>query len=244
MTETQRENPRSRLLVVDAHTLTRAAVKAILEEDAAIEMVGEAHDGEEGLRRCRELRPDLVLMDVCMPKMGGIEATSKIKTEFPSTSVLILTAQADHRLLLDAVRVGVAGYVLKGPRLYHVLDAVRAVLNGETFLDQGLAMRLLRCLAEEATARVPTAALSTSASEHATSSPSPLTARETEVLGRLILGETNRQIAAELHISLSTVKRHLEHVLAKLGVSDRTQAAMKAVELGLFLRMRPEERDA
>jgi DNA-binding NarL/FixJ family response regulator len=227
---------RARLLVVDDHAFMRVAISAILGRDDALEVVGEAQDGEEAIARCRELRPDLILMDVSMPKMDGIEATRKIKAEFPLMSVLILTAHADHRLLMDAVKAGAAGYILKGEHPDHVLDAVQAVLSGETPLDQGLAMRLLRHLGEEVG---PKANLQKHPSpESATrkpdaSLPNLLTPRETQVLSCLALGKTNRQIAKELHLSLSTVKRHLEHILPKLGVSDRTQAAVRAVELGL-----------
>jgi DNA-binding NarL/FixJ family response regulator len=200
-------------------------------------VVGEAQDGQQAAQRYRELRPDLVLMDVAMPAMDGIEATRKLKAEFPETSVLILTAHADHRLLMDAVKAGAAGYVLKGEHPDHVLGAVRAVLNGETPLDQGLAMSLLRRLGEEEEAARSTPARPlpepTSRERAATSLPDALTPREMEVLSRIALGETNRQIAEELHISLSTVKRHLERFLSKLEVSDRTQAAVKAIEIGL-----------
>jgi DNA-binding NarL/FixJ family response regulator len=227
---------RARLLVVDDHPDLRVAIKAILAEDSSLEVVGEAKDGQEAIQRCRELRPDLVLMDVSMPGMDGIEATRKLKVEFPKTSVLILTGYADDRLLMDAVKAGTAGYVLKGEHPDQLLDAVRAVLNGETPLDQGLAMRLLRrLLGEEEAARStprPLPELITS-EPAATSLPNTLTPREMEILSHLVLGEANRQIAKELHISLSTVKRHLEGILPKLKVSDRTQAAVKAIEMGL-----------
>ena len=232
----------ARLLVVDDHAFMRLGIKAILDRDATLEVVGEARDGRAAIQCCRELRPDLILMDVKMPGMDGIEATRRIKAEFPSTSVLILTAHADHRLLMDAVKAGAAGYVLKGEHPNHVLDAVRAVLDGETPLDQGLAMGLLRHLAQEAAVQTAVQAAMQAArprAERATSGPvaaTPplLTPRETEVLSRLALGETNRQIAKELHLSLSTVKRHLEHIISKLKVSDRTQAAVKAIEMGLL----------
>lgn len=228
---------KARLLVVDDQAFMRVAIKAILATDSSLKVVGEAQDGQRATQRCRVLRPDLVLMDVRMPTMDGIEATRRLKAEFPQTSVLILTIHADHRLLMDAVKAGAAGYVLKGEHTDHLLDAVRAVLNGETPLDQGLAMSLLRRLGEEEAARsTPPHPLPEPTSRErgaATSLPDALTPREMEVLSRIALGETNRQIAEELHISLSTVKRHLERILSKLGVSDRTQAAVKAIEMGL-----------
>ena len=223
-----------RLLVVDDHAFMRAGARALLSTQPGFEVIGEAENGEEAIARCRELLPDVILMDVSMPGMGGIEATRRIKAEFPLISVLVLTAHADDDLLLDAVRAGAAGYVLKGEHPNHILDAVRAVVEGKTPLDQGLAMSLLRRLGEEAAKSGEIAPpTDPGGSELAAALPSPLTPREIEVLGCLAMGKTNRQIAGELHVSLSTVKRHLERILSKLGVSDRTQAAVKAVELGL-----------
>jgi DNA-binding NarL/FixJ family response regulator len=209
---------KARILLVDDQAFMRVAIKAILAKDSSLKVVGEAQDGQQATQRCRELRPDLVLMDVWMPGMDGIEATRRLKAEFPETSVLILTAYADHRLLMDAVKAGAAGSVLKGEHTDHVLAAVRAVLNGETPLDQGLAMSLLRRLGEEEAARsTPPRPLPepTSRERALISLPKALTPREMEVLSRVALGETNRQIPEELHISLSTVKRHLERPLAR-----------------------------
>src|SRR5215210_937035 len=230
--------PKAKVLVVDDHAFMRVAINAILTRDSSLEVVGEARDGQEALERCRELRPDLVLMDVSMPEVGGLEATRYTKEQSPETSVLILTAHADHSLLMDAVKAGAAGYVLKGEDPDHVLDAVRDVLDGETPLDQGLAMKLLRSIGEEATAQemVRPQTQPTTSVEPASSAPlmaNPLTPRETEVLIHIASGKTNRQIAQQLHLSLSTVKRHLERILSKLEVSDRTQAAVKAIEMGL-----------
>jgi len=227
---------KARLLLVDDHAYMRAAMRAVLGTNDSLEVVGEAEDGLEGAERCRELRPDLVLMDVEMPRMDGLEATRRIKAEFPETSVLVLTSHEDHELLMDAVKAGAAGYVLKGDAPDHVLDAVRAVLDGETPLDQGLAMQLLRHLGEEAAAQGGAAKPpeEQAASGPVAAMPNSLTPRETQVLACLASGKTNRQIAKELHLSLSTVKRHLEHILPKLKVSDRTQAAVKAVEMGLL----------
>ena len=145
----------ARLLVVDDQPFMRLAIKSILEMDDALEVVTEARDGLEAIQRAREVRPELILMDISMPKMDGLEATRKVKEEFPLTSVLILTGHADHRLLMDAVKAGAAGYIIKGDDPHHILKAVRAVLDGETPLDQGLAMTLLRNLGDEAEAHAP-----------------------------------------------------------------------------------------
>ncbi len=219
----------SRVLIADDHALFRAGIRVMLSSRPDIEVVGEADDGEEAVELCRKTRPDLVMMDLGMPKMDGIAATRAIKSEFPRTIVLVLTAFADEDLLLEAVRAGAAGYVIKdavGP--IELLDAVNGVLNGESQVDQDLVMNLVRRLADETEPRTKPTAL-----EHAVPEGS-LTEREIEVLRLLPLGRTNREIAAELHLSLSTVKKRLERIISKLGVSDRTQAAVRAVELGLI----------
>ena len=220
---------RARLLVVDDHAFMRAGIKAILHRDASLEVVGEAQDGQQALECCRELRPDLILMDVSMPDMDGIEATRAIKTEFPQTSVLIFTAHADHRLLMDAVKAGAAGYLLKGGDIKHVLDAVRAVLDGETPLEHEEVTQLLGRFAREAGLREsPPSRVAPESLENRLSS------QETEVLRLIATGKTNRQITQELHISLSSVKTYVQRIIKKLGVSDRTQASVRAVEMGLL----------
>ena len=216
----------ARLLIVDDHALLRTGMRAVLAREPDLDVVGEAANGLEAVELCRSLRPELVLMDMSMPEMDGLEATRAIKKEHPETGVLVLTAHAEQELLLDAIRAGAAGYVLKGVGPAELVGAVRAVLNGESPVDQELVMRLLRRLAEDVGPR--------SEPTRERRAPGPLTARELEVLGLLTTGKTNRQIAKELHLSLSTVKRNLERIISKLGVSDRTQAAVKAVELGLI----------
>lgn len=213
----------SRVLIVDDHALLRMALRSMLALDDDLEVVGEAGDGEEALALCRRLHPELVLMDVSMPKMDGIEATRAIKAEHPKTGVLMLTAHTDHELLLEAVRAGAAGYVLKSVAPDELVGAVRRTLEGESPVDQELVMRLIRNLAGRSGSRKQT-----------TEAPPPLTPRELEILRHLAAGKTNRRISEELHLSLSTVKRHLERIISKLGVSDRTQAAVKAIELGLI----------
>jgi DNA-binding NarL/FixJ family response regulator len=141
---------------------------------------------------------------------------------------------------MEAVKAGAAGYVLKRGSQDHMLEAIRAVLGGETYLDQKLVMTLLRRLGEAADSRSTRPSVALTSSEAAACLPKPLTPRETEIFGHLALGKTNRQIANELHLSLSTVKRHLEHILPKLEVSDRTHAAVKAIELGLVPPARRE----
>ena len=204
-------------------------MRAMLAGEPDIEVVGEAADGREAVELCRELRPDLVLMDVGMPGMDGMEATRRIKAEHPAVSVLVVTAHPSPDYVLDAVRAGAAGYLLKTASRDEVVAAVRRVLRNEFPLDQDLTAHLIQRLVREAAPEMPPAAAAPR-----TEPPDGLTARETEVLRLLAAGKTNRHIAGQMHLSLSTVKRHVERIIAKLGVSDRTQAAVQAAERGLL----------
>jgi DNA-binding NarL/FixJ family response regulator len=211
----------------------------VLSSEPDLEVIGEAADGLEALELCQRLRPDLVLMDVSMPKMDGIDATKAMKECCPKTVVLVVTAHDDEGLMVKAIKAGAAGYVLKGSQPAYLIRSVREALEGESPMDPGLAGRLLRRLAIEGVSPderpQPVAERESPLASPAVSLPP----RELEVLEHLVAGKTNRLIAKELHISLSTVKRYLERITSKLGVSDRTQAAVKAIELGLL----PERRE-
>ncbi len=230
----------ARVLLADDHALVREGLRAVLEAEGGIEVVGEARDGREAVEACRELGPDLVLMDVRMPGMDGIEATREIKAGAPNVSVVMVTMHENPDYLLEAVRAGAAGYVLKDASGERIAGAVRKTLAGESPLEEGLAMRLLERLAGETTA-TPGASAPPSAEGGDPDGqvpaggrlPGEITPREAEVLALMARGLTNPQIAKTLLYSVSTVKAAVQGVTAKLGVSDRTQAAVRAIELGL-----------
>jgi DNA-binding NarL/FixJ family response regulator len=223
----------SRIVVADDHPLIRHALTTTIDEQPDLEAVGEATDGLEAVELCRRFQPELVLMDVLMPKMDGLEATRRIKREFPRTSVLVLTAVDDPIYLSEALKAGAAGYVQKGATTQETIGAVRKVLEGESSLDQQLATQLLKRLMENPKPEpngVP----------NKESLSGLLSTRESEVLGLVARGYTNQQIARNLLISLSTVKKHVRNAICKLGVSDRTQAAVRAVELGMLGKCKEE----
>jgi two-component system, NarL family, response regulator LiaR len=224
------------ILIADDHALVREGLRTMLSGEAGIEVIAVANDGQQALDACRELKPDLVLMDVRMPVMDGLEATKKIKQEMPQTSVLMVTMHENPDYLFEAIKAGAAGYVLKDASGERLLNAVRRTLEGESPLNQELAMRLLKRLSRESRVTTAThsgahqagsgeAAQSSSAAQIESLSP-----REVEVLKLLSQGQTNPQIAQNLLFSVSTVKAQVRSILAKLGVSDRTQAAVRAIE--------------
>jgi DNA-binding NarL/FixJ family response regulator len=216
-----------RLVLADDHHLLRRGFRSLLGGEPGLEVVGEASTGQEAIEICRRLKPDLILMDVRMPEMDGITATRQIKREQPGVSVLMVTMHENPDYLLEALDAGAAGYVLKDTPAARLINAVHRTLDGESPLNQELATRLLRQLAEEKQhnqCQVPP--------QHREPLEDALTPREKEVLGLLTTGQTNQQIARTLTISKGTAKVHVERIIRKLGVSDRTQAAVRAIELG------------
>jgi DNA-binding NarL/FixJ family response regulator len=221
---TNRRSEAARVIIVDDHELARAGLRSMLEGERGLELVGEATNGREGLALCKTVRPDLVLLDVRMPEMDGLAATRAIKQECPETSVLIITTHESPDYLLAALKAGAAGYLLKDVTRQELLGTIRRILRGEAILSGELAARALQqLLVQQPAAGEPP--------------PERLTRRERDVLALVVEGQTNREIAARLSLSVGTVKIHVEHIIAKLGVSDRTQAAVRAVERGL---LRPE----
>jgi DNA-binding NarL/FixJ family response regulator len=222
----------ARVIIADDHDLARAGLREILSAEPSIKIVGEASTGQEALKLCRELRPDVVLMDIRMPEMDGLDATRAIKDAHPKISVLLLTMHADPDYLLKALKAGAAGYVLKEAPQEELISALQRVVSGDTPLDPNLSADLLRQLVEDLQERATVSPKV--ANRRPTPSLEQLTPREFEIAGYLKLGWTNRQIAEELVVSPGTVKNHVEHIMAKLGVSDRTQAVVRALELGII----------
>jgi len=213
--------PVARVIIADDHELARTGLRGMLTGEPDLEVVGEASAGQQAVSLCRRLRPDVALMDVRMPELDGLAATRIIKEESPATAVVMVTMHENPEYLLEALRAGAAGYVLKDATHEEVLRTIRRVVDGEALLTPEIASRLLvRLVREKAAAPVPQPAV-------------PLTSRELVVLRLVAQGWTNREIAAELQLSAGTVKVHVERILAKLGVSHRTQAAVRAVEMGI-----------
>jgi DNA-binding NarL/FixJ family response regulator len=233
----------ARLLIADDHALAREGMRSMLANEPDLQIVGEAKDGEEALELCRRFRPELVLMDIRMPKMDGLEATRAIKEVSPQTAILMVSTYESQQYLVEAIKAGAAGYVLKEATKGQLLSILRGVLDGETPLNEELAMQVLRKFVKqpplnEGYADVPPTTTSSTSGRpiEERAGPTPLevlSARELHVLRLIARGRTNRQIAHDLLVSVSTVKKHVHQIITKLGVSDRTQAAISAIHFDL-----------
>jgi NarL family two-component system response regulator LiaR len=204
-----------RVLVVDDHLVVREGLRTFLELQEGIEVVGEAGDGEEAVQLAMRLRPDVVLMDLAMPKLDGVEAMRTLRQSAPAIRVIVLTSFHEDERLLPALPAGAAGYLLKNVQPQELARAVRAAYAGEVLIDPTVAARLVDTLADGGGGEIE-----------------QLTPREHEVLDLIGRGFSNKRIALELGVAEKTVKTHVSHVLAKLGVADRTQAALYAARLG------------
>lgn len=211
-----------RVLLVDDQALFREGCRTVLSVHAGIEVVGEAANGEEALRRVQALQPDVVLMDLRMPVLDGVTATRRIHGEHPQSRVIVLTTFDDDEEVFDALRAGAVGYLLKDTPSARLVEAIEAAARGESFLQPSVAAKVVAEFS-----RLPPRA---SANE---SLVAPLSERELDVLRHLTRGQSNKEIASDLGITEGTVKNHMTNVLSKLGALDRLQAALKAKELGL-----------
>ncbi len=224
----------AQILIADDHELVRDGIKRMLGYEEDLEVVGEASNGRQAVELCRRLKPDLVLMDVRMPEMDGLEATSAIKAERPEVSVLVISTYRNLDYLLEAIEAGAAGYVLKDAPNRQLTNAMRRALDGESPLNQELALQLIQRLASKTSQSAEPPPASEGGDAASIPLSNQLTSRELEVLGLLAQGKTNQDIAEDLLISRSTAKVHVQHIIAKLEVSDRTQAIVRAFKLGLI----------
>ncbi|CAM5246203.1 Response regulator transcription factor OS=Streptomyces tendae OX=1932 GN=GUR47_34845 PE=4 SV=1 [Streptomyces tendae] len=221
MTQEHGERP-ARVVVVDDQTVVREGIVMPLGLLPGVEVVGAAGDGEEAVRQVAELAPDVVLMDLRMPRCDGVEATRRIRSEHPGTQVVVLTTYADDESVFPALRAGARGYLTKDAGGEEIVRAVHGVLSGDAGLAPSIQRRLLERLSE-------------SEPRHAgpPEPPDGLTARETEVLVLIADGLTNQQIASRLQVSTATVKTHINNLFAKTGIKDRAQAVRYAYGKGL-----------
>jgi DNA-binding NarL/FixJ family response regulator len=206
-----------RVLLVDDHAIVREGLHTLLSEEAGIEVIGQAANGAEAVELAGRLQPDVILMDLVMPEMDGIEATRRLRHSNPSSHILVLTSFTDDQRVRDAIQAGAIGYLLKDVLKPELLRAIHDAAQGKPTLHPEAQQRLMRQITE------PPA-------------PAPhadLTERELDVLRLIAKGRSNKEIAAELHLTEGTIKGYVSAILAKLGVADRTQAALYAVKHNL-----------
>ena len=211
---------KTRILIADDHAVLRGGLRQLLERERDFKVVGEAGDGKEAVSLSSELKPDIIIMDIVMPEISGIEATKLIKQANPATAVLIFTAYSDIRYILGLLEAGACGYLLKNARSSEIAGAIRAVRSGESVLDSVVTHKLLQ------------RAVGLSGDTNEGMTEGQLTARETEVLRLAARGMSNKDIAEKLFLSLRTVKAHLTNVFNKMGVGSRTEAIMKGFSKG------------
>jgi NarL family two-component system response regulator LiaR len=209
-----------RVVIADDHALLREALHRALDGERDMEVVAEAGDGEEAVRLASELRPDVVVMDIVMPKLNGIEATKKIKETAASTAILILTAYDDEEYVLGLLDAGAAGYLLKSARGRDLVDAIRTIQRGESVLHPNIIAKLLkRAIAAPA---------------RGGRGPELLSERESKVLELVALGMSNKEVSESLYVSQRTVKAHLTSIFNKLNVASRSEAIVKGLKCGLI----------
>ncbi|AWV36901.1 DNA-binding response regulator [Paenibacillus odorifer] len=208
-----------KVLLVDDHEMVRIGLAAVLGTEDGIEVVGEAGSGEEGIRLAQEYNPDVVLMDLVMDGMDGIETTKQLMKQYPEIKVIVLTSYLDDEKMYPVIEAGAFSYLLKTSRASEVADAIRAAARGQSVLESQVASKMMNRFRNNAKGESP--------------AYKELTEREMEVLRLLAQGKSNQDIADQLIIGIKTVKFHVTNILAKLGVEDRTQAAIYAYKNGL-----------
>jgi len=214
-----------KVLIADDHPVVREGVRAMLQTDDEIEVVGEASDGLEAVAKTGECQPDVVLMDIVMPKLDGLEATRRIKKQYPNISVIMLTIYEDNAFVIDAIQAGAGGYLLKDASNDLLHHTIKAVNSGGMLIKTSLLREAMATLGDMTPGHRGKVTGLMGAEE--------LTSREQQVLNLLVEGRTNKEIAKELGIADETAKKHVENIISKLAASDRTQAAVKALRIGL-----------
>ena len=228
-----------RILLVDDHALFRSGIRSLLQCYPDLDIVGEAGDGMEGVKRASQLQPDVVLLDLNMPGMSGCEAASLITRESPSCQVLMLTVSEESEDLFEALRAGVCGYLLKNIEAEDLVGGIRAAAHGDSVISPRMMKSLVNGIRQSAPPTRPQAVLNPAHSSAETANHGrgvdgeQLTPRESEILECVARGLSNKEIARELDIAESTVKIHVQNLLRKLGLSSRVQAAVYAVERGI-----------
>jgi two-component system nitrate/nitrite response regulator NarL len=220
--------PDIRVLIIDDHTLFRSGVKALLARQPGFEVVGEAADGLDGIKRAKALKPDVILLDLHMPGLSGREAVKILADELPDSQVVMLTVSEDAEDLVETLRSGASGYLLKNIDTQTLLDSIRRAAEGESVISAEMTSKLVRGLKAG-----PKAAPQPAEKDN-------LSPREREILGFLAKGASNKEIARALDVAESTVKIHVQHILRKLNLSSRVQAAVYAVESGIAEATRGE----
>ena len=212
--------PKAKILLVEDHAVLRQGLKALFAEEPDIEIVGEANDGREALRRVSELRPDVVLMDISMPDLNGIEATRQIRRSYPEVKVVVLSMHVNEEYVFQMLQIGAVGYVLKQSDSAELLIAIRAALSGGSFLSPPISRVIIDDYVRRAKARGQDSDLDL------------LTPREREVLQLLAEGRSNQKIAQQLGISVKTVERHRSNMMNKLSISNKTELIKYALRKG------------
>jgi len=211
------------ILLVENHVVVRESIRQFLEREANFEVVGEAGDGEEAVRMVSQLKPDVIVMDISMPKLSGIEATKQIKALQPSAAVLILTAYDYEQYIFPLLEAGAAGYLLKDVSSRELISAIQTVYRGEAVLHPAIARKVMERLRQPKLE--PTGERVSDL----------LTERETSILKMAAKGMSNSDIAQELHLSVRTIESHLGNIFNKLGVGSRTEAVIQAMKRGWFI---------
>lgn len=211
-----------RIALIDDQTLVRSGINSLLSLSEDVVVVAQGEDGEAAIGIAKEFEPDVFLMDIRMPRVNGIEAIKRLRANNIATNVIILTTFDDHELVLDGLKAGAQGYLLKDVSLENLVDAIKAVHCGETIVQPALTDTLIRNLRSQ------------NGEFDSLPDPEPLSPKETQVLRFVASGYSNKEISEALHKSEGTIKNHVSNVLAKLGVRDRTRAVLRALEIGII----------